>query len=61
MPLYAELSYEVTCLKRRLSEGDSEVDTKMKDIDKQLKAMTQEKENMGRVSVPAATKYSFVD
>lgn len=43
-----ELTYEVTCLKRRLSEGDSEIDTKLKDIDRQLKASVQEKENMGR-------------
>lgn len=48
--LYADLTYEVTCLKRRLSEGDTEADGKVKELDRQLKAFVQEKENIGRVS-----------
>ncbi|XP_050718835.1 serine/threonine-protein kinase Genghis Khan-like isoform X3 [Eriocheir sinensis] len=43
-----DLTYEVTCLKRRLSEGDTEADGKVKELDRQLKAFVQEKENIGR-------------
>lgn len=53
--LYTELTYEVTCLKRRVSEGDSEADGKVKELERQLKAFLQEKENVGRVSVFAAS------
>lgn len=49
IPLLPDLTYEVTCLKRRLSESDGEADTKVKELDRQLKAMTQDKENVGRV------------
>lgn len=43
----------MTCLKRRLSEVDGEADSKAKELDRQLKAMSQEKENVGRVSICA--------
>lgn len=43
-----DLTYEVNCLKRRIGEGDSETEGRVKDMERQLKSIALDKENFGR-------------
>ncbi|XP_069160748.1 serine/threonine-protein kinase Genghis Khan isoform X2 [Procambarus clarkii] len=43
-----ELSYEVSSLKRRATDGMSEAEVKLKEMDRQMKAAMQDKENANR-------------
>lgn len=44
-----ELSSELSSIKR-LTDKDSESDGKIKELERQMKSVSQEKENLGRVS-----------